>query len=164
MGVHSIDVSESKAREEKSNEYFAAFDEELEREKDAFSDVPLGDQRMNMRELMEIDQNSKFVQQREQEIGGLVRTIVDLNTIFKDLAGMVAEQVRESYFYVQRRLYLRMHFIYPMLEQNCPEYITGGFPDVTGLKKGLAHILKAPKNKYIFSLSHDILTSKIVNM
>ena len=102
MRVHSIGVSESKAREDKSNEYFAAFDEELEREKDAFSDVPLGDQRMNMRELMEIDQNSKFVQQREQEIGGLVRTIVDLNTIFKDLAGMVAEQVRESYFFLQR--------------------------------------------------------------
>ena len=101
LGVPSCFISESKAREEKSNEYFAAFDEELEREKDAFSDVPLGDQRMNMRELMEIDQNSKFVQQREQEIGGLVRTIVDLNTIFKDLAGMVAEQVRESYFFLR---------------------------------------------------------------
>jgi hypothetical protein len=35
----------------------------------------------------------RFLRRREQEIGSIVQSIEDLNTIFKDLALMVTEQV-----------------------------------------------------------------------
>merc|ERR1712228_474638 len=41
---------------------------------------------------MGMEENSKFLRRREQEITSVVQSIQDLNTIFKDLAGMVSEQ------------------------------------------------------------------------
>lgn len=49
--------------------------------------------RMNTQELIELEENTKFVARREREINQVVSSIADLNTIFKDLATMVAEQV-----------------------------------------------------------------------
>ena len=40
-----------------------------------------------------VEENDKFVRQREEEISHVVRSIGDLNMIFKDLAVMVIDQV-----------------------------------------------------------------------
>ena len=45
---------------------------------------------------MLLEDNSQFVREREKEINVIVKSIVELNTIFKDLAQMVTEQVRLS--------------------------------------------------------------------
>ena len=50
--------------------------------------------RLNTHELLLLEDNSKFVQEREKEINVIVKSIVELNTIFKDLAQMVTEQVQ----------------------------------------------------------------------
>ena len=39
-----------------------------------------------------VEENNIMVKQREREINKLVQSITDLNLIFKELAGMVAEQ------------------------------------------------------------------------
>lgn len=39
-----------------------------------------------------LEENSRFVQQREKEIQSVVKSISDLNVIFKDLASMISEQ------------------------------------------------------------------------
>ena len=41
-----------------------------------------------------LEENTQFVQQRENEIQSVVKSISDLNMIFKELATMVTEQVR----------------------------------------------------------------------
>lgn len=38
------------------------------------------------------EENTRFAREREQEIGAIVRSIIDLNSIFKDLSQMVADQ------------------------------------------------------------------------
>ena len=38
----------------------------------------------------------RFLRKREQEISSIVQSIEDLNTIFKDLAQMVSEQVSQN--------------------------------------------------------------------
>ena len=43
--------------------------------------------------LSYLEENTKFVQHREKEIIQIVQSISDLNTIFKELASMVTEQV-----------------------------------------------------------------------
>ena len=40
-----------------------------------------------------LEENTKFVQQREREIQSVVKSISDLNVIFKELAVMISEQV-----------------------------------------------------------------------
>lgn len=90
-------VSELDAREAKSKEYFADFNEDVNA--DSFSEIPLNnpmEQRMNMQELIDLEENTRFVQERERDIHGVVQSIVELNTIFKDLAFMVAEQVLDT--------------------------------------------------------------------
>ena len=44
-------------------------------------------------DLSYLEENTKFVQHREKEIIQIVQSISDLNTIFKELASMVTEQV-----------------------------------------------------------------------
>ena len=51
------------------------------------------DRRLNQQAQMLADDNSLFVEQREREIQNIVKSISDLNTIFKELATMVTEQV-----------------------------------------------------------------------
>lgn len=50
------------------------------------------DRQWNDQHEMQLKDNSRFVEQREKEISQIVHSIADLNVIFKDLAGMVAEQ------------------------------------------------------------------------
>lgn len=42
---------------------------------------------------MLVEQNTVMVEEREREIRQIVQSISDLNEIFRDLAGMVVEQV-----------------------------------------------------------------------
>lgn len=42
---------------------------------------------------MLVEQNTALVEEREREIRQIVQSISDLNEIFRDLAGMVVEQV-----------------------------------------------------------------------
>lgn len=49
--------------------------------------------RMTQQQLLLFEEeNSKMAEHREQEVTKIVKSIVDLNDIFKDLAGMVQEQ------------------------------------------------------------------------
>lgn len=45
---------------------------------------------------MLVEQNTVMVEEREREIRQIVQSISDLNEIFRDLAGMVVEQVFEA--------------------------------------------------------------------
>ena len=84
--------AEIKSREEKSK---LLFDFE-----DQMDDDPLAkqlDQVWAKDDLTYLEENSKFVQQREKEIQNIVQSISDLNTIFKELASMVTEQVIMKY-------------------------------------------------------------------
>lgn len=51
-------------------------------------------------DLLALEDNTKFVHQREKEIQTIVQSISDLNTIFRDLATMIAEQVRSCFWFV----------------------------------------------------------------
>lgn len=42
---------------------------------------------------MLVEQNTVMIEEREKEIRQVVQSISDLNEIFRDLAGMVVEQV-----------------------------------------------------------------------
>ena len=44
-------------------------------------------------QLMLMEENTVMVEEREKEIRQIVQSISDLNEIFRDLAGMVVEQV-----------------------------------------------------------------------
>ena len=80
--------TEIKSREEKSNVLFDFEDEMVE--------DPLAkqlDQVWAKDNLSYLEENTKFVQHREKEIIQIVQSISDLNTIFKELASMVTEQV-----------------------------------------------------------------------
>ena len=43
-------------------------------------------------DLLLMEENTQYLRRREQEINNIVQSIQDLNTIFKDLAGMVSQQ------------------------------------------------------------------------
>lgn len=50
-------------------------------------------QKLNQRQLLQFEaENTKAMEAREKEVMGIVKSIVDLNTIFKDLSHMVEEQ------------------------------------------------------------------------
>ena len=84
-------LAEIKSREEKSK---LLFDFE-----DQMDDDPLAkqlDQVWAKDDLTYLEENTKYVQQREKEIQNIVQSISDLNTIFKELASMVTEQVKNE--------------------------------------------------------------------
>lgn len=47
-----------------------------------------------MEDQLFLEDNTEMVQMREREINTILRSITELNSIFKDIASMVAEQVR----------------------------------------------------------------------
>ena len=55
---------------------------------------------------MQVEDNTEFIQQREKEISQIVRSIHDLNEIFKDLASMIVDQVCSIVVCVVRKRYL----------------------------------------------------------
>ena len=76
---------EIKAREDKSAHFFEV--EEVDPLTEAL------DRRLNQQAQMFAEDNSRFVEQREKDIQSIVKSISDLNSIFKELATMVTEQV-----------------------------------------------------------------------
>ena len=86
---------EIESREEKSKVLFD-FEETVD-------DDPLTrelDQVWAKDDLTYLEENTKYVKQREKEIHQIVQSISDLNTIFKELASMVTEQVDISYLFL----------------------------------------------------------------
>lgn len=55
-----------------------------------------GGNQTQMQLLLLEEENTRMAEQRENEIRHIVKSIVDLNDIFKDLSHMVADQVRSS--------------------------------------------------------------------
>ena len=49
--------------------------------------------RLNTQQLLMLEDDTQVIEEREKEIQNVVASIVELNTIFKDLAVMVSEQV-----------------------------------------------------------------------
>lgn len=83
-----------KSREERSREFFdtsigpssGSFMEEIDPLEDGF------DKGFTSSQLQMVEENTTHVKQREKEISLIVRSITDLNDIFKDLASMVVDQ------------------------------------------------------------------------
>ena len=48
---------------------------------------------ISTQDLLQLEEDTKHLEQREKEINEIVKSISELNTIFKDLAHMVSEQV-----------------------------------------------------------------------
>jgi len=84
MIILSFGTTEIKAREDKSAHFFEV--EEVDPLTEAL------DRRLNQQAQMLAEDNSRFVEQREKEIQSIVKSISDLNSIFKELATMVTEQ------------------------------------------------------------------------
>jgi len=65
----------------------------LEPETDSsYFDEESHNQGLTTSQLLMVEENNVMVRQREKEINKMVQSITDLNLIFKELAGMVAEQ------------------------------------------------------------------------
>lgn len=78
------------SREEHSNKFFDVpfYSEETRLSPDAFK----RDQEYLMEDQLFFEDNTEMVQMREREINTILRSITELNSIFKDIASMVAEQ------------------------------------------------------------------------
>ena len=59
-----------------------------------------------------VDDNSQMVEHREKEINQIVRSIQDLNEIFKDLATMVVDQVNTIKFHLYANVLLLAKLLY----------------------------------------------------
>ena len=99
-------ISELNSREERSRQYFdTALDQDFSQVAswELDSDVDNIDQQFGMgptsgsytqqQLLLLEEENTKMVARREHEVQQIVKSIADLNDIFKDLAHMVADQV-----------------------------------------------------------------------
>lgn len=78
------------AREKRSNQYFSTF-QDLEPQDDGLLVGNAGGG-WNQEDMLMMEDNSRAIKRREEEITSVVQSIQDLNTIFRDLAGMVSEQ------------------------------------------------------------------------
>ena len=78
------------AREKQSSQYFSTFQGEEEDEGD--DGLLVAGASWSQQDVILMEDQSKLLRKREQEITSIVQSIQDLNTIFKELATMVAEQ------------------------------------------------------------------------
>ncbi|KAH7977165.1 hypothetical protein HPB51_026995 [Rhipicephalus microplus] len=78
------------SREEHSNKFFDVpfYMEETQLSPERFG----GDHQLQMEDQLFLEDNTEMVQIREREINNILRSITELNFIFKDIANMVAEQ------------------------------------------------------------------------
>jgi len=77
------------AREKQSSQYFSTFQGEEEEEDDG---LLVAGASWSQQDVILMEDQSKLLRKREQEITSIVQSIQDLNTIFKELATMVSEQ------------------------------------------------------------------------
>ena len=85
-------LKKMKNREDREREYF---NNDFQPDKDMPLDENLDDlydKGFTTAQLQMVEENDKFVRQREEEISHVVRSIGDLNMIFKDLSVMVIDQ------------------------------------------------------------------------
>lgn len=75
------------AREQRSSQYFSTFQGE-----DDGLLVEESGGGWSQQDVVLVEDQGRIIRQREQEIANIVQSIQDLNTIFKELAGMVSEQ------------------------------------------------------------------------
>ncbi|XP_059164464.1 LOW QUALITY PROTEIN: syntaxin-16-like [Physella acuta] len=84
-----------KSREERSQQYFGTH---LNSDSNLLGDGIGGDQDIvydkgfTTVQMQMVEDNTEFVQQREKEVASIVRSITELNEIFKDLASMIVDQ------------------------------------------------------------------------
>lgn len=82
-------------REDRSKMYFdqTADIDLLNNESEDIDNYFVNSQRMSQQQLLLLEEeNTRFAQEREKEVNAIVKSIVDLNEIFKDLSQMVADQ------------------------------------------------------------------------
>lgn len=83
------------SREDRSKIYFDTEDTQtnIYDDQDEINEYFLNSKQMTQQQLLILEEeNTQYVQQREQEVNAIVKSIIDLNDIFKDLSHMVAEQ------------------------------------------------------------------------
>lgn len=90
-------LKQIKSREERSKIYFddssATNDFDMFDNQDTIDDFFVNNKQMTQQQLLYLEEeNTQFAAQREQEVNTIVKSIVDLNEIFKDLAQMVSDQ------------------------------------------------------------------------
>ncbi|XP_050296809.1 syntaxin-16 [Anthonomus grandis grandis] len=81
-------------REDRSKMYFEQTDPDLlNNDTEDIDSFFVNTQRMSQQQLLMLEEeNTRFAQEREKEVNAIVKSIVDLNEIFKDLSQMVADQ------------------------------------------------------------------------
>jgi syntaxin 16 len=101
-GLWCFAFAELNSREERSKQYFdTALDQDFPQGADwevdnidqQFGLGPVGGSLTQQQLLLLEEDNTRMAAQREHEVRQIVKSIVDINEIFKDLANMVADQV-----------------------------------------------------------------------
>nr|CAG4634971.1 EOG090X0AQP [Alona affinis] len=90
-------LNKIKSREERSQQYFGEASSAKDWNYDEWpNNVGSGSEQptrvMSQQQLMLMEANSSFVEHREKEIQNVVRSIIELNSIFKEISHMVADQ------------------------------------------------------------------------
>lgn len=83
------------SREDRAKIYFDNQNIDLEEcyDPDDIDDYFINSKQMTQQQLLMLEEdNTRFAQEREQEVNAIVKSIMDLNEIFKDLSQMVADQ------------------------------------------------------------------------
>lgn len=85
------------SREDRAKVYFdnqnLGLDDDYYEQEDIDHDFINSRQQMSQQQLLMIEEeNTRYAQEREQEVNAIVKSIVDLNEIFKDLSQMVSDQ------------------------------------------------------------------------
>nr|CAG4641923.1 EOG090X0AQP [Eurycercus lamellatus] len=87
-------LNKIKSREERSQQYFGEATKDWNYDEWTNNSSSVGEtpRMMSQQQLMLMEENSAFVEQREKEIQNVVRSIFELNSIFKEISHMVADQ------------------------------------------------------------------------
>jgi len=91
-------LNKIKSREERSQQYFGEASSDWNFDDWGSSGREVGEENSqkvkvaNQQQLLMLEENTTFVEQREKEIQNVVRSIFELNTIFKEMSHMVADQ------------------------------------------------------------------------
>ncbi|CAG9860028.1 unnamed protein product [Phyllotreta striolata] len=83
------------SREDRSRIYFDQneFDEFYQQESDDIDIHFVNSKQITQQQLLLLEEeNTRFAEEREQEVNAIVKSIIDLNAIFKDLGQMVVDQ------------------------------------------------------------------------
>lgn len=96
-GTQNNYIKQIKSREERSKMYFddsaIKTDFDMFENNDTIDDYFVNNKQMSQQQLLYLEEeNTVIASQREQEVNSIVKSIVDLNDIFKELAQMVADQ------------------------------------------------------------------------